>query len=256
MNMRGWVGPTVTMALGLAVASPAGAQELELGVSTGVHYTSGDFGGDAVIEETYIPIGVSATYGRMVFGIRAPYLSVNTTDATGTISESGMGDVTTSLTVLDVLYSPEQGLALDISGTVKFGTADSDKQLGTGENDVTIYFDGYKFFDDVTVLGTVGYRWRGEPVNTSLNNVIVGSLGAVFFTENNAMLGVTVNYRQSAIADADDVRELQAFAALPINDRWEVEIYGFTGFTDSSPDWGGGVSVAANLNRFALREPR
>ena len=256
MIVRGVIGSAVLSALGLAVACPSAAEDLELGVSTGIAVSSGDYGGDVDIEETYVPVSLTATYGQVSFGLRVPYLSVETGGTSGNTTEDGLGDVSASLTVFDVLYSAEHRLAVDVSGVVKFGTADAATQLGTGENDFTVYFDGYKFFDKVTLLGTIGYRWRGEPADTRLDNVLIGSVGAALFAENGTMFGGTLDYRQSAIAGEDDVREARAFVAVPLNETWDLEAYAFTGFTDSSPDWGGGIAIAADLSRFARREPR
>jgi len=256
MKLRGSSRSFALSVLGLAIAGPTAAQDLEIGVSTGINITSGDYGGDVDIEETYVPVSLTATYGQVSFGLRVPYLSVETDGASGSTVEDGLGDVSASLTVFDVFYDEERRLALDVSGVAKFGTADVDTQLGTGENDFTVYLDGYKFFDTVTLLGTVGYRWRGEPPGTALDNVLIGSVGAAFFSRQRTMVGGTFDYRQSAIAGEDDVREARVFVAVPLNETWDVEAYVFTGFTDSSPDWGGGLTVAADLSRFARREPR
>ena len=255
MSARGVIGSAVLSALGLAVAGPTAAQDLQLGVSTGVSVTSGDYGGDVDITETYVPVSLTATYGQVSFGLRVPYLSVETDNSTGpgSTTESGVGDVSASLTVFDVFYSEEQRTALDVSGVVKFGTADVNTQLGTGENDFTVYLDGYKFFDKVTLLGSVGYLWRGEPADTQLENVLIGSVGAAIFTDNGTMFGGTLDYRQSAFAGDDDVREARVFVAMPLNAAWDLEAHVFTGFTDNSPDWGVGIAIAADLSRFARR---
>ncbi len=258
MNPRGLARSAVLGALGLAFAGPSAAQDLELGLSTGVSVTSGDYGGDVDIEETFIPLTLTATYDQIAVGLRVPYLSVSTDgdSASGSSTASGLGDVSASLTVFDVLYSERRHLALDVSGVVKFGTADVDTQLGTGENDFTVYLDGYKFFDNVTLLGTIGYRWYGEPGDTPLEDVLIGSIGAAFFSEKGTMLGGTLGYRQSAIVGEDDVREAHAFVAMPLNEAWDLEAYVSKGFTDSSPDWGGGITIAAELSRVALMKPR
>ncbi len=256
MNPRGLARSAVLGALGLAFAGPSAAQDLELGVSTGISVTSGSYGGDVDIEETYVPVSFTATYGDVALGLRVPYLSVSTDNTSVVTTESGLGDVSASLTIFDVLYSADHRLALDVSGVVKFGTADAETQLGTGENDYTVYLDGYKFYDNVTLLGTIGYRWRGEPAGTELDDVLIGSVGAAFFSDGGTMFGGTLDYRQTAIVGEDDVREARAFVATPLNETWDLEAYLFTGFTDSSPDWGGGITIAADLSRFALREPR
>jgi hypothetical protein len=64
------------------------------------------------------------------------------------------------------------------------------------------------------------------------------------------------DYRQSSIPGFDDIQEMQAYVVLPLGDSLELELYGFTGFTDSSPAWGAGFAIAADLRRLAYRRDR
>ena len=259
--MSTWANP-VRMALllcGLVTAQVAAAQEPtfpELSVSTGLSYSRGDFGTDAEIEDTFIPLGFTATFERVAFRIKVPYLSVDTTSEGITMTESGIGDVSASLTAFNVLYSDDLDMALDVTGAVKIGAADRDKGLGTGESDVTIYLDGYKFYDSTTLFGSVGYRWRGEPTDVAFDDVFLAMLGVTFATEGGGLVGTSIDYRESAIPEFDDIQELQGFVVVPLGEAWDLEIYAFTGFTDSSPDWGAGFTIAADLRRLALRRDR
>jgi hypothetical protein len=259
MSTRAYTGRTVLLLCGLMAAHLAGAQEStypELSLSTGLNYSRGDFGTDAEIEDLYVPLGFTATFENYAFRIKVPYLSVDTTSEGVTTTESGLGDVSLSLTAFNVLYSDDFDLALDITGSLKLGTADRDTGLGTGENDATIYFDGYKFFDDATVFGSIGHRWRGEPPDVAFNDVFLAMVGVTFATEGGGLVGATLDYRESAIAGFDDIQELQGFFIVPLGEAWDLEVYAFTGFTDSSPDWGAGFSIAADLRRLAFRRDR
>ena len=74
------------------------------------------------------------------------------------------------MTAYDVLNSERRGMALDLMGRVKFGTADADKGLGTGEQDFTVRADLYKYLEQFTLLGSVGYKFRGDPAGVDLEN--------------------------------------------------------------------------------------
>ena len=68
-------------------------------------------------------------------------------------------------------------------------------------------------------------------------------------------IGMT-NITHAAISEFDDIQELQGFVVLPLGDAWDLEVYAFTGFTDSSPEWGAGITIAADLRRLAFRRDR
>jgi len=256
----------VTVVFGLAAASPitaAGTDATTVRLSTGVDFSSGKFGGTEAIEDMYVPVIAGINSGRFGMRITVPYLSV--TGPSGTIigpdgqpipgegevtTESGLGDISLSLTVYDVFFDADAGLAVDLTGAVKFGTADRDRGLGTGENDFSVYLDGYKFFDRLTLLGSLGYRWRGSPSDVAFNNVALASAGGAYAVTGQTMLGLVVDYRQPALPDSDDIRELTGFASTQLGEDWQMQIYAFTGFTDSSPDWGAGLSFTTSLPRF------
>jgi hypothetical protein len=171
-------------------------------------------------------------------------------------TESGLGDITASVTLFDAFYSPDLDFALDVTGAVKFGTADVDAGLGTGESDISLYLDGYKWFDRFTLIGSVGYRWRGEPADVDFDDVLMASVGGAWEAGSASMLGIMFDYRQSALADADDIQEATAFVSFELSERRYLEIYAFTGFTDSSADWGGGVSFTTDFKPLSVRSDR
>ncbi len=234
------------------IASTAMADETKVRLSSGLEYSSGSYGGTEDIEEFYVPLKISTNNGRFGVYLTIPYLSVRA--PTGTTTEAGLGDVTASLTIYDVYYNPELAFAFDATGAVKFGTADFEKGLGTGENDYSVYLDGYKWFESFTLLGSVGYRWRGEPEGVEFNDVFLGSVGGAWSTGTNAMVGMLFDYRESSLVGNDDAQEVTGFASMRLSEDWNVEVYAFTGLTDSSPDWGGGISVSTEFSPFRLRD--
>lgn len=253
----------------IALLICATAADADVSLSTGLEYSSGSYGGTEDIEDLYVPVTLRMSNARFGASLTVPYLSVRAPADTiigpdgqplpgsGEITtESGLGDITASVTLFDAFYSPGLGFALDVTGAVKFGTADVDKGLGTGENDVSLYLDGYKWFDRFTLIGSVGYRWRGEPADFDFDDVLLASVGAAWDAGSTSMLGVMFDFRQSALADADDVQEVTAFVSFELSERRYFEIHAFTGFTDSSADWGGGVSFTTSFKPLSVRSDR
>lgn len=252
----------------LPVARAAAAEsETTLRISSGVEYTTGDYGGDANIDETYVPFTFSLTRGRVGARITVPYLSVDgpasalygdlidpeDPAAAADTSESGLGDVVASLTLFDLLASDRLDVAVDLTGKVKFGTADAATGLGTGENDYTVLVDVYKFTERGAFVGTLGYKFRGEPAGVSLDDVMVGSVGGLVEAGNRSRFGLFYDYREASLVNGDDVREVSIFGSHDLGRAWRVHYYVFTGFTDSGPDWGGGLHFGINLPNHSMR---
>lgn len=253
----------------LVLLALAGMADAEVRLSTGVEYTSGSYGGTDDIEELYVPLTLRVDNSRFGASITVPYLSVRAPSVTilgpdgqplpgsGEITtESGLGDVIASLTLFDAFYSPDLAFALDLTGAINFGTADVDQGLGTGEPDFSMYLDSYKWFDRFTLISSIGYRWRGEPDGVEFDDVLMAALGGAWETGDRTMLGVIFDYRQSALADADDIQEVTAFGNVQLGDHWNLDLYAFTGFTDSSPDWGGGFTITTDFSPRRVRDAR
>lgn len=233
-------------------AMTAWAQDSEMTfvLSTGVERDIGTYGGPVDIEELYVPLTASISNDRVGFRVTVPYLSVKSPvdeASTETFTESGLGDITLSATLYNVLESPQLGLVVDMLAGVKFGTADVDKGLGTGETDFTVRADAFKFFDEVTLLASAGYRWRGDPEGVDIDDVMLASIGAAYFTATDDMMGLTYDFRESSYAGNDDIQELTAFYSHRFNDSFDLELYALTGFGDSSPDWGAGLRVSTDI---------
>ena len=225
-------------------------------LSIGTEFTSGTYGGDVDIEDTYVPLTAMLDYGNVAFRLTVPYLSVDAPEGTifdsggeplpgsgAMTTESGLGDVIGSVTFFDVINSQRLGLAMDITGKVKIGTADEDTGLGTGENDYTVQADFYKFVDQFTWLGSVGYKFRGDPTGVDLDNVLMASLGGTYKFTTDVNAGFFFDYREAAITGSDSIQELSGFVSRRLSEDWRIQVYALTGFTNSSPDWGAGLQI-------------
>lgn len=259
VQIAAFLGCTVMLHGMTAVAED---NDTEFTLSAGVDFTSGTYGGDVDIEDTYVPLTAAIDNGRFTFRLTAPYLSVTAPEGTiydpggvplpgtgETITESGLGDIIGSATIYNVIDSERLDLVMDLTGKIKFGTADEVKGLGTGENDYSVQADFYKFAEQLTLVGSVGYKFRGDPEGLDLENILMASVGAIYKLTPDVNGGLFFDYRESAISGSDSVQEVTAFVSRRITDDWRLQAYALTGFTDSSPDWGGGIHIKRALTR-------
>ena len=226
-------------------------------LSAATEYTTGTYGGDVDIEDIYVPLTGTVDLKRTSFRITVPYLSMRAPEGTTIVgpggepipgpgelrTNSGLGDIIVSGTIYDVFHSRRLRLAVDLVGRAKFGTADVDDGLGTGENDYSARIDVLKFWEQFTLIGAIGYKFRGDTPDTDFDNVLTASVGGIYSFTPQLRGGLFLDYRESAISDNDSIQELSVFLSRRVSDDWRYQVYVMTGFTDSSLDWGGGIQV-------------
>ncbi len=248
----------------LAAALPAGpTQAGEQGFSVGVggEYSTGDYGGDESIDETYVPVNFMFDSPRFAARVTVPYLAVRAPEGTVTegpdgeivigegpvTTESGLGDVMAALTVYDVLVLAGGDFAMDLTGKVKFGTASVDDGLGTGEEDYFLEASAFRFFDKLALLGLAGYARRGDPSDIDLQDGFYGSLGGTWRVSELSRAGLFYDYRESSIEGSDAQQEVSATWSSLLGTHWWASAYVLAGIGDSSPAWGTGLSLTARF---------
>jgi hypothetical protein len=231
------------------------------GIIAGAEYTSGDYGGDESIDEFYVPVTGTMDFERVTLRLTVPFLSVTAPEYTvisgpdgqpivgegPRVTESGLGDVLMSATVYDLFTAAGGDLAIDLTGKIKFGTADADKGLGTGEQDYFLQFDAFRFFERSTLMGSLGYVVRGEPDDYELDNTWFASVGASRALNDTLRLGAFYDFRQASVPDSDALQELSAWMSTRLGDKGRAQFYVLAGFGDSSPDWGAGLSFSTSF---------
>ena len=232
------------------------AQQQGFTLRAGVEYSTGQYGGSEDIEDVYIPITGLLNTGKWGFRATVPFLQVKGPEGTefgpggeplpGTgniVTESGLGDIYLGLTYFDLYTSADRRFLVDITGKVKLGTADEGKGLGTGETDYSIQLDGYRFFDHFSLFGTLGYKVRGQPSYSSLDDVWFASLGGSLPIATRTRIGLSVNISPSAYSDRENLGDLSLYLSHWSQGSWRYSGYLSAGFSDSSPEMGAGFSV-------------
>jgi hypothetical protein len=163
--------------------------------------------------------------------------------ATG--SASGIGDVVAELS-WDAYTNDAYKFGFNFSGKVKFGTGDKSQGLGDGATDFTVGVGAFKAFGPLTLTADVGYTALGSSNYISLKkNLISYSAGALYKASDKLSLGLSYDAGgQSAQGiSSSATRELTVFAAYRLAKHWKLQGYGLAGFSDGSPDYGGGASL-------------
>lgn len=231
------------------------AEQGNFSLTSGLDYSSGKYGGTQSTEILYIPLTGKYEVDRWTFKLTVPYVRITgpggvTRDtgvykASGTTrtTASGLGDIVAGASYNLYASGVANALLVDLTGKVKFGTADETKGLGTGKTDYSTQVDIYKTVNQFTAFGTLGYKVLGSPAGTQLHNVAYVSLGSSYKFTPQTSGGLILDLREKASATGAPQRELTAFVSHKLDANWKTQAYLVKGFADGSPDWGGGAML-------------
>lgn len=260
-------------ALGLFAQSAFADDASTIKVGTGIDYSTGKYGTSTTTDITQVPVTFAYETGDWTFKLDVPYIHVTGADnvipgvgpvnntnpkkrghgnkntavvppttPTTTGSASGLGDITAAATY-EVYHNQAANFGIDLTGKVKFGTANSDEGLGTGKNDYSFNADLYKGFGAFTVFGGVGYTWLGSTQYIRLNDVWTANVGASYKLDTKSSFGAYYDYREKASSTSFARNELTGYYSYKFARAWKAQAYVTKGFTDGSPDWGVGATV-------------
>ena len=247
-------------------ALAAAPQEQSFSAGGGFDFSSGNYGTSATTDILSIPVFGRYETGPWLFKLTVPYIRIsgpgNVIPGVGrvgavkgnrgapvpttTATESGIGDVVAAATYN--LYSRgASDLVIDLTGKIKFATADVNKGLGTGQNDYAAQVDVYKGYGRIKAFGTVGYSILGSSSAIPLSNVFYASLGAAYTADKRTSAGVMLDLREAASSTSGQRREVTAYVAYKLTDAWKAQAYALKGFADGSPDYGVGAILARSF---------
>jgi hypothetical protein len=246
----------VTLAF-VMVTSPVWA-ETTTSLSTGFDFTSGKYGGTTATNILYIPVTGKVQFENLYLKLTVPYIRVSSAGSgvvrgmgsgkistkTTTTTQSGLGDVVASA---GYTFYETDDVALDLVGNIKFGTADPDKDLGTGKNDYSAQIDGFYTMKATSLFATAGYKIVGAPAGVSVNNIVYGTIGLSQKISDISSIGIAFDAAQSSSELSPGTREASVFVAHKISKTEKVQASVMKGFSDGSPDFGFGVSVTGTF---------
>jgi hypothetical protein len=228
-----------------------------LSITTGLDFSSGDYGASEETQMTVAPIGARLKMGDWRLSATLPYLMIDGATAIvggggGPIiidpdapaeKRDGLGDLMLGA-AFSALKEESAGFNLDIGAGIKLPTASEEDALGTGETDYSFSADFSKTFGNLIPFVTVGYRMPGDPATIDLNNTLSASIGtSVTIGESVAIL--SYDYREPTSDLVDESQEIFGAFSAPLGDiNWTL--YGSAGLTEGSPDFATGLMLTFN----------
>lgn len=246
----------ITSALLLGNVATAG----DYTFSTGVEYTIGKYGTSLDTTMLQVPFKLEYSTEQYALSVIVPYNQISgsedvifngttkspmfstTTISNVTHTDSGLGDITLSGT-----YQLQKEIKtrpwIAITGILKLGTADENKRLGTGENDYAVQLELAK----KAIHGFIGYQLIGDTPTINYNDVTYGAVGITIPAGKNWTTVTEYYTEQASVSGVDNVKELSFSMSKTLKDKRRFGWYLIKGFTDSSPEWGAGVTLSYPL---------
>lgn len=258
----------------LAAAASLPAMAGTPSFSAGANYFSGKYGTTTTTDIWSVPLVFGYDSGSWHYKLTVPYIRITGTGdvvpgvgkvqnsnplglgrgrllggggtpAGGTptrTTASGLGDVVAQASYT-LFYDTASRFGMDLGTKIKFGTADANKGLGTGQNDYGLNLDAYKGIGNWTLFGGVGYTDYGSSRYIKLNNGANANVGFSFKASDSDSLGAYYDYRQRISDFGHQQSEVSGFWNHHITDTTRLQAYVLAGFTNGSPDWGAGASL-------------
>jgi hypothetical protein len=238
-----------------AMSQLQAATVAETSISLGAEYTSGDYGTSSDTNMWYFPVTLRYETVRYMLALTVPYVVV---EGTGNVVASGSGRGTPRRTTTTVTSQTESGLGdielggsyaiaqdvdwrLGLGGLIKFGTADEQKNLSTGEDDVSVQLEAEKTYGKNALFGTAGYKMLGDPPGIDYDDVFYGSVGVSHRLDATRSAGAELYAQEAPLPGVDGKSELTLFLSGKSGPKTRLTGYLIAGFADGSPDWGAGV---------------
>ncbi|MFA7384078.1 MAG: hypothetical protein WC001_11565 [Desulfurivibrionaceae bacterium] len=159
---------------------------------------------------------------------------------------SGLGDLSAEAGYGFFTFG-DSGVLVEISGRVKFPTADEDRGLGTGKTDYSaqaaVSLPAGRFQPFVQL----GYTITGDPSLMTLNDVPYGSLGATLILGKYLDATGTYSFRQKITDTADDFHEASLSLEWRMGWGWRTWAAFAAGLSDAAPDWTSGIGLSRSF---------
>ena len=277
-NQHYWMAVGGLLLIGAPAAHAATTDNSQFSLSAGADYSSGKYGTTSTTDIWSVPFTAEYQSSNWTFKLVVPYINVSgpgnvipgvgktnngnphgrglgrlvggivnpggtgTGTTTSSGSASGLGDVVASAGY-QVFTSSDQTFGVDLTGKVKFGTADANEGLGTGQNDYGVSVDTYKVLGDWTAFGGVGWMKYGSSQYIKLKNGFNANVGAEYKLSTSDSIGAYYYYRERIAEGGAPQSELSGYWNHKLGDSWRLQAYVMGGFADGSPDYGAGASL-------------
>jgi len=220
-------------------------------VSSGFDYSTGRYGGTADTTTLSVPLNLRVQVDHVRIEGSLSYVEVTgpgtytggvvVGGSTAMSTRSGVGDATAGAAWL-VRADDAAFPAIELAGSVKIQTASDD--LGTGKFDYSAFANFYHVLSpEFMLFGSAGYQWLSDFGTVELEDGVMASAGLNYKPVPALSIGVAGAYRQEYFDGLGEQVTASPYVVWSFNQNWRVSAYGLVGFTDASPDAGGGLRI-------------
>jgi opacity protein-like surface antigen len=227
--------------------------------SVGLDVSTGDYGLTEDTDEYSLPFSIRYERGPWMVKFTIP---ITTMDGPGDPEEvriEAVPQTSTRTSVGDILFDLSYDWAPDIQNwapefefgaQIKFPSASTTKNIGSGEYDFMFSVDVSHSFGDFTpsvrglyrALGG-GHDYGNRPGLNRTSGLGLG-LGVEYDLLDNLDIGVNYDFRQSARNNRTDPQVISPYAIYSLSDDLTIRPYVAFGLNSSSLDVGGGVTTS------------
>lgn len=254
--MESWAN-NIALLVAAAFLTFAGTAQAEtrLSFSTGVEYSSGEYGGEETTEVIAVPFGVRLTVDNWTFRASSSYLYVSgpadisddgeSGGGPGAVvrsgSERGVGDTTLSV---ERAFREIGGsdLYAEVGVRARLPSGDEEKGLGVGAVDYSVVSEAGIATDIGGAYVSAGYRFLGErDSGPERQDGMQAGVGAWVPVGNRVRVGAFGNWREGSVDGNDDPSSAGAYVSYRVAERLRVTFSASGGLSDASPDYTAGV---------------
>lgn len=238
----------------LTLGATAHAQT-RLTFSTGVDYSSGDYGTEEETEVIAVPFSVRLSVNDWAFRVSAPYLQVTgpadideLSDGSGSVTPivregtvRGIGDTTVAV---EKAFRRIGGSSayVEIAASARLPTGDEDKGLGIGATDYTLNTEIGVNTRGGGAYISGGYRFLGERDGVERrDNAAQAGIGGWLPAGDRVRVGAYANWREASIEGNEDPATAGVYVTVRASERLRVAFTASGGLTDASADYSTGI---------------
>ena len=259
-------GSAFAAALLLCVGSVAAAAErprdddTRLTLSSGLDYSTGNYGASSSTGILFAPMSVRLRSGNFRWSANAAWLRVDGpgdivagTDGTVIVApggsarrtNSGIGDMSLGSSYA---FKPATDLEIELGVRTKIPTASDIKGLGTGKLDASVSVDVSYWTGKLLPFAGVKWMLRGDPSAYRLNDGLDASVGVAARVGHGVDVFASYEYSQASSAFSGDEHSLFAGATIPLSDHWRLTPYGIAGLSRFAPSVEVGLQIGWRIN--------
>jgi Putative MetA-pathway of phenol degradation len=247
----------VALLAAVSILALAGTAEAKTRVSfsTGLDYSSGEYGGTETTEVISAPFGVRFAVDDWTFRASSSYLQVTgpadvsedgeSGEGVGAVTrmgtESGFGDTTVSVERA-FRHIGGTDAYVELSARARLPTGDENAGLGVGATDYSVVTEAGVSTRSGGFHLSVGYRFLGQrDEGPERQDGLQAGAGAWLPLGRRTRLGVYGNWREASVEGNDDPANAGAYVSYRATQRLRLTFTAGGGLSDASPEFVTGI---------------